>query len=88
MDKKWLDFAGLMHQCIYNLELAECPYNQIRKMDQLVKLEKLLTITNEEAKLMQKQCNCLRSQCYKKVDFSLKNLALLKQNEMEAALSV
>jgi len=88
MDKKWLNFAGLLHKCIYNREHAECPYNQLRKMDQVEKLEKLLSIKNTEARQMQAKCNCLRNQCQQKIDFSLKNLAILKQKKTETALSV
>lgn len=88
MDKKWLNFAGLLHNCIYNREHANCPYNQLRKMDQVEKLEKLLSIKNSEAKQMQTHCDCLRNQCHPKVDFSLKNLAALNQKVSKTALSV
>jgi hypothetical protein len=88
MDKKWLNFAGLLHNCIYNREHSACPYNQIRKMDQVEKLEKLLSIKNTEAKQMQAKCNCLRSQCQPKLAFSLKNLAVLNQKVSKNALSV
>jgi len=88
MDKKWLNFAGLLHNCIYNREHAACPYNQLRKMDQVEKLEKLLTIKNSEAKQMQTQCNCLRSQCQPKLAFSLESLAVLNQKARKTALSV
>jgi len=88
MDKKWLNFAGLLHNCIYNREHANCPYNQLRNLDQVEKVDKLLTIKNSEAKQMQEQCNCLRSQCQPKVSFSLENLAVLKQQARKTALSV
>ena len=88
MDKKWLNFAGLLHNCIYNREHANCPYNQLRNLDQVEKVDKLLTIKNSEAKLMQAQCNYLRSECQPKVAFSLENLAILKQKASKTALSV
>lgn len=88
MDKEWLNFAGFLHNCIYGREHADCPYNQIRKMDQVEKLEKLMTIKNSEAKQMRTQCNCMRSQCKQKVAFSLENLAVLKQEARKTVLSV
>jgi hypothetical protein len=88
MDKEWLNFAGFLHNCIYNREHAGCPYNQFRKMDQVEKLEKLMTIKNSEATQMRSQCNCLRSQCKQKVAFSLENLPILNKKVKETALSV
>lgn len=88
MDKKWLEFAGLLNICIYNREHAACPYNQFRRMDQVEKLEKLLTIKYSEAKSMQTQCNCLKSHCQKKISFSLENLAQMNQQAGKTVLSV
>ena len=88
MDKKWLNFAGLLHTCIYNREHEECPYGQVRKMDQVEKLEKLLSIKNAEAKQMLAKCNCLRNQCQPKLAFSLENLAIINQKAGKATVSV
>jgi len=88
MDKKWLNFAGLLHNCIYNREHAACPYKELRNLDQVEKLDKLLAIKNSEAKQMQMQCKCLRNQCQQKVTFSLENLAVLNQMARKTALSV
>jgi len=88
MDKKWLNFAGLLHNCIYNREHANCPYKELRNLDQVEKLEKLLTIKNSEAKQIQTQCNSLKNHCHQKVTFSLENLALLNQKGSKSVLSV
>lgn len=88
MDKKWLNFAGLLHNCIYNREHPDCPYNQFRKMDQVEKLEKLISTKNSEAKQLQSQCNSLRCQCQPKLAFSLENLNKLKHRAGKATLSV
>ena len=88
MDKKWLNFAGMLHNCIYNREHTDCPYNQFRKMDQVEKLEKLLSAKNSEARQLESQCNSLRCRCQAKIAFSLENLNLLNQKNEKAALSV
>ena len=88
MDKKWLNFGGMLHNCIYDREHATCPYNQFRKMDQVEKLEKLLSATNSEAKRLENQCNSLRCQCQAKIAFSLENLYLLNHKSEKVSLSV
>ena len=30
---KWLNLSGLMRQCIYNCECADCPFHEFRQMD-------------------------------------------------------
>jgi hypothetical protein len=87
MDKKWLNFAGLLHKCIYNRENQACPYNQFRKMDQMEKLEKILTIKNSEARQMMESCHCLRSQCQAVIPFSLQNLSVINSKMDKTAMA-
>ncbi len=59
----WLKFAGLLNDCIYQLDHKTCPFNQYRKMDQFQRMEFLLSVGDEQAKKMMNRCVNQHSEC-------------------------
>lgn len=59
----WLKLSGLMHQCMYNLENTDCPFNNFREMDNIQQYQALNNIGDKVATKMLSDCNSCRMSC-------------------------
>lgn len=77
-NQKWIDFAGFLNGCIYQLEHEHCPFKKYAQMDHFQKLEVLLTIDEQTANHMVNCCRKLQSGC-------LSTIIHLKKSKWEVA---
>ena len=59
----WLQFAGLLNTCIYELNHENCPFNKYRKMDHYQRMDLLLSISDKQAGNMMKCCLHQQDEC-------------------------
>jgi hypothetical protein len=59
----WLQFAGLLNGCIYQLNHQNCPFNEYRSMDHYQRMEFLLSVSYEKANMMMGNCLCKQKEC-------------------------
>jgi hypothetical protein len=59
----WLQFAGLLNDCIYQLEHENCPFNKYRKMDHYQRMDFLLSISDKQATAMMNSCLRKQGEC-------------------------
>ena len=63
-EQKWQDFASLLNECNHELNNPDCPFKQLRTMDQYEKLEFMRSIHESEAAKMMNNCLCFQNECY------------------------
>lgn len=59
----WLKLSGLMHQCMYNLENTNCPFNDFRELDNIQQYQSLNKIGDSQATQLLTACSSCRMQC-------------------------
>lgn len=59
---KWINFSGLMRQCLYNCDHQVCPFNEYRQMDHIQQFQSLLVISETKSEDMLNRCDYVRSQ--------------------------
>jgi hypothetical protein len=61
---KWLNLSGLMRQCIYNCECADCPFKEFRQMDFIQQFQSLNKISETKGDQLLADCRRFRLQNY------------------------
>ena len=59
----WLKLSGLFHECLYNSENPQCPFNDYRKMDQIQQMQIISTISERKGLEMINLCNSCKHNC-------------------------
>ena len=59
----WLKFAGLLNDCIYQLDHKNCPFNRYRSMDQYQRMDFLLSISDGHANKLMNHCLHQQEEC-------------------------
>lgn len=64
-ENKWLNFAGFLNNCMFELENRNCPFLKYQQLDQYQRLEHLIDMGEKEASNMINCCKQNQESCTK-----------------------